>query len=1172
MMNLRKILHVSLAVLSVCFFVFAEAAEKPGNGKNDKQSLGKVSGSPTHQILNINNITTWGRSDGESNHTPSGVDGVQYPVGTGTIVYEDGIVFGSKPYLNAQRTTPTSTQRVRVGGSTYLSNVGTKAGYVTGLGATAKAASPDLPDVRYYRVRRDYYFMTPGEYAFDAMTRYEHNKISEATQGEMDAIRAQYDLDWKNWPVDKGAPYIERNGKPGYQAPPAFGPAFTVDSLISGNYDEPGVGDAGTPADQLMWTVYNDLEKAQSLRFEGSEPQGLEIKVTTWGYKRSDAMGNCYFKRVKLTNKGGVDLGNGTIGAFYLDSMYVCQWSDIDLGLATDDLAGCDSARSMAFVWNGNASDQVYARYGLPPPASGYDFLAGPTIPGAATDSAVVDFKRVFGKKNLPMSGFSYFSAGSPYSDPPFADYNTGTGRWWNMLRGFAPLGTITDPPVYYNYPTGGYPTKFPLGGDVSKPAAPNNFIDGQGTLWSFAQGDRRVLLCTGPFTLDPGESQEVYVGYVAAIGADRISSVAVLKANDNAVQQTFDLLFKVAKAPAAPVVKVTELDGQILLDWGYNTAAVTATETKVADPGAYKFEGYNVYQFPTAGSQLESAVRVGTFDKVNDIKVVLDEQFSLSAGAFLKIPIQFGSDKGVVRFFDFKKDYVKDIDKLWNGQEYYYAVTAYSVTTVPGYVAALESSPNIITAVPKVPFGKVATSVAGDTVKMTKSGVSDGRALGIVVSPLSLTGHNYEITFQVGDTWSVVDKTANKTVISGLTYQGGGDEYPIVDGLLVKVFGAPNDFQNILCIANGTGKLAVPDMGCYGFNSSGFPYWMGFDRPQVPNKLAVAGSASAANGGMWGIHTGNGGIGTDPSFTNFKARVARSSTGSGGNWGRIMPNDYEIRFTAAGGKARAAFTTGAVVNVPFEVWYIGSGTPDNPADDYRMIPYFNDIDGNDQFNLAKSDHQISGGDNDPETDWIYAYEPTDKTPGQAGYNAAVAANFASGVGSEVLARLVFVNWNGGSISDPTWPANVNQTMPATGSVYRIITTKPNNPSVKYTYSTPAPLAGAEQDVASAAKIGVYPNPYYASNQAETSRFDRFVTFNNLPKNAIIRIFNLAGQMVRTLEKSSDNQFLRWDLMNMRNYPVASGIYIAYVELPDLGYTKTLKFSIIQQQEFLDYF
>jgi hypothetical protein len=80
------------------------------------------------------------------------------------------------------------------------------------------------------------------------------------------------------------------------------------------------------------------------------------------------------------------------------------------------------------------------------------------------------------------------------------------------------------------------------------------------------------------------------------------------------------------------------------------------------------------------------------------------------------------------------------------------------------------------------------------------------------------------------------------------------------------------------------------------------------------------------------------------------------------------------------------------------------------------------------------------------------------------------------------------------------------------------------------------------------------------------------VTFNNLPKNAVIRIFNLAGHLVRTLQKSSDAQFLRWDLMNQRNYPVASGIYIAYVDLPDMGFTKTLKFSVIQQQEFLDYY
>jgi len=545
----------------------------------------------------------------------------------------------------------------------------------------------------------------------------------------------------------------------------------------------------------------------------------------------------------------------------------------------------------------------------------------------------------------------------------------------------------------------------------------------------------------------------------------------------------------------------------------------------------------------------------------VNDVKVILNEQFDLAAGAFLKIPIQFGSDAGVKRYFRFTKDYVRDVDKLYNGAEYFLGVSAYSYTTVSGYVASLESNANILRVVPKVPFGKVATSAPGDTVKMTKSGVSDGSALGIVFMPTSLTGDTYEITFAADNTWAVTDKTINKTVISGVSYQGGGDGYPIVDGLQVKVFGAPNDFKEFTCVANATGKLTPADMGAFGFNSSGFPYYNGFDRPQVANK---------AGGGTWGIHTGAGGIAGDATYEVFKGRVARSTTGSGGNWPRIIPNDFEIRFTAAGGKAKMQFTDGAIVDVPFELWYIGSGTPDNTADDYRLVPYVNDIDANGKFNLAASDHPISGGDNDPETDWIYWEDVTNKAPGRAGYDAVVASGFTTGIGSEIMARMVFVNWNGGSISAPTWPANVNQDMLATGTIYRIASTKPNNPLVKYTYTTPAPLTGTDQDKASAKKVGVYPNPYYAFNAGETNRFDRFVTFNNLPKNATIRIFNLAGQMVRTMQKNDDSQFLRWDLMNMRNYPVASGIYIAYVDMPDVGATKTLKFSVIQEQEILD--
>lgn len=1163
MMNLRKILHLSLAVLSVCFFVVAEAAEKPGNGKKNTQSLGKVSGSPTHQILNINNITTWARSDGESNHSPSGIDGVQYPVGTGTIVYEDGIVFGSKQFLDAARTQASPSRKIRVGGSTYLSSVGTKAGYVTGVGATASAASPDAADVRYYKVRRDYYFMTDGELGFDAMTRYEHAKISEVTQGEKDAVKAQYDTDWKNWPVNKGAPYIERNGKPGYQAPPAFGPDFTVDSLIAGNYDEPGIGDPSTPADQVMWTAYNDLDKAQSLRFEGSEPQGLEIQVSTWGYKRSDAMGNCYFKRVKITNKGGVDLGNGTIGAFYLDSMYVCQWSDIDLGLATDDLAGCDSARSLGYVYNGNAVDQVYSRYGLPPPASGYDFLAGPTVAGAAGDSAVVDLKRVFGKKNLPMSGFSYFSAGSPYSDPPFGDYNTGTGRWWNMLRGYAPLGTINDPPVLYNYPPGHWPTKFPLQGDPSKPASATNFIDGQGTLYSFVQGDRRILLCTGPFRLDPGETQELYVGYVAAIGADRLSSISVLKANDNAVQETFDLLFKVAKAPQNPVVKVTELDGEVILDWGNNAGAVAATEQKIAEPGHYTFQGYNVYQFPAAGATLDQAKRIATFDIVDDNKVILNEQFDLTSGAFLKIPIQFGSDAGVSRVFRFTQDWITGNNKLWNGQEYYLAVTAYSITSVTGYVAALESSPNILTVVPKVPFGKRFTAKFGDTLKVVKTGASDGNVVPLVINPGALVGHMYEVSFD--DTkspteWKLVDKTTGATKLSGQTNQSGDDDYLFVDGVMVKVVGPPPGMKD-WSIPNGTRRWTWAD-GWTGFE--GFEGSIGWDEPAHYFGSIAKQSVSAA----------------ELKNTLIKLAAATSSTVTNpnagnnpyGNWDVDNPGS-DANFSYAYRFMRAVGTTSTPARPEFAPFIVNKAAG-YPYQDYkRGVPFSAwDVDVNPPVRLAVAIHENNVAAGLVDGKW---WPPANGT----------------GVTQSTVRDMVFVMNKPytGATPDPTitsknmlndglnimWWIGVNRRGGAdfsAGDEFLITANKVNTSAVKFTFSTPAPLASQELDVASANKIGVFPNPYYASNLAETSRFDRFVTFNNLPKNAIIRIFNLAGQLVRTLEKSSDNQFMRWDLMNQRNYPVASGMYIAYVELPDLGFTKTLKFSIIQQQEFLDYF
>jgi hypothetical protein len=110
----------------------------------------------------------------------------------------------------------------------------------------------------------------------------------------------------------------------------------------------------------------------------------------------------------------------------------------------------------------------------------------------------------------------------------------------------------------------------------------------------------------------------------------------------------------------------------------------------------------------------------------------------------------------------------------------------------------------------------------------------------------------------------------------------------------------------------------------------------------------------------------------------------------------------------------------------------------------------------------------------------------------------------------------------------------------------------------------------AKQDVDKL--VNVYPNPYMGFNRAELNRFDRFVTFTHLPQQATIRIFSLAGVLVRTIMKDDDSQFIRWNLQNEDGLPAASGIYLAHVDMPSLGKTKILKLAIIQEQQFLDRF
>jgi hypothetical protein len=143
------------------------------------------------------------------------------------------------------------------------------------------------------------------------------------------------------------------------------------------------------------------------------------------------------------------------------------------------------------------------------------------------------------------------------------------------------------------------------------------------------------------------------------------------------------------------------------------------------------------------------------------------------------------------------------------------------------------------------------------------------------------------------------------------------------------------------------------------------------------------------------------------------------------------------------------------------------------------------------------------------------------------------------------------------------------------GDVIKIIYANPIIHGVdEFTFSTDGLGETFSEDEAKedVGNVNVFPNPYYAYNALEADRFNRFVTFTHLPPKAEIRIFNLAGVQVRYLEKDDATQFMQWDLQNESQLPVGSGLYIAHIDMPDLGKTKVLKVMIVQPKQILEYY
>ncbi|MDH3938915.1 MAG: hypothetical protein OEV68_16450, partial [candidate division Zixibacteria bacterium] len=694
-----------------------------------------------------------------------------------------------------------------------------------------------------------------------------------------DSLADNPNQDYLNWPYDQGAPATTDGD--GNQIPDMIG-------------------------DQMLWSVCNDADPDEHNNDAGeTEPLGLEIRQTTFGFDRQGALGNIIFVRYRVYNKGANTINN----------CYISLWSDPDLGEYTDDFVGCDTNLSLGYVYNSDDDDAGF--YEDKAPCTGYDFFQGPLIEtGNNADTGRMWGELWPGYTNMGMVSFNKYINGT---DPN--DFN----ETYNYQQGLDASG---EPYVY--------------AGDTLLYMHSGDPVEGTGDL-DIDPADRRWMQSTGPITFAPGDSTEILAAIIVGQGGNRFESITVTKELDDFAQRVYENNFNPPRPPAKPIVAPTHWPEEIVLTWD---------DISEREPGDFAFEGYSVWQGdgPTGPWTL-----LKTFDLASTTELALiDSVRDPDAGLVIPWIRRALTNQGLEYKYHITEDKVNG-GPLREQKTYYFRVTAFSFSfwqffengdsaRVPNADRLLESQ-TVMAIIPQPPpagehtdFGPVDTLPVVHT-----TGPSQGRVYPIVTDPRNLTGHTYQVVFDTladgTPFWNLVDATLGEVVMDSMFDQSGAPGLRIVDGMYLDVLGAAVDFLSFQVVANGAGDLDPPVAGALDFG--GFPTGVDADGVALrPDETQQVGD------GMWGFHTadngGSSGGGERGGYSAFLSRATRD----GANFDVIGSFDYEMRFTGdnatpgtGGSYAIEAFNDDNVFWVPFELWNIGMDTPDDPSDDVRLFP-----------------------------------------------------------------------------------------------------------------------------------------------------------------------------------------------------------------------------------------
>jgi hypothetical protein len=324
----------------------------------------------------------------------------------------------------------------------------------------------------------------------------------------------EYDVNWNRvWMLHQTDIDFHRANwqEPGYEMienistwPAHFDPSLAPFYDVDGNEDyNPENGDFPLiSGDQAIYFVFND-DRGQHAQTNG-EKLAMEIHAMYYAYDRPEdsTLNNTIFASYKTINKSGNDYHDYYLGFF----------NDFDIGCMIDDYVGTDTVLNSMYGYNTTPIDSTFCQinYGNYPPALSFTAL---NFDIAST-----------------MSFHGYGEVPTKLPEVDFEYYNYLKAIWLDSTHLTAGgQGYGGAEPINYIYPGN------PVTGEGWSEVSANNEID-----------DRRGLVSTGPYSLDPDDEIELDFALVFArdyTGGDlaNLNSVSLLKERIAEVQDFYD-------------------------------------------------------------------------------------------------------------------------------------------------------------------------------------------------------------------------------------------------------------------------------------------------------------------------------------------------------------------------------------------------------------------------------------------------------------------------------------------------------------------------------------------------------------------------------------------------------------------------------------------------------